>query len=620
MNVDFQANGEENQPEEKVNLNDKIMDSDTKELGSNDKLPSLTCIQKQVRENLDLMRSKTYEITDKTILSEMNEELKKLREKIPNTSFNISKPVQMSSRKPLSLSLRKKRKTKNMLNEDMEITTCTKSKDTLMPSMPENFDPLSNNFEQQCNQVRSSWSGQEVINLRLIGPYLLTNDSFKCIKDFLSDEVIDGFIFSLVKSEQKNRKCFHLNSIAMTSIIEGVKDIHSNLRRVSSLMSFDALIGAYNEGGFHWCLVNRFELGLEEKRPEMQWSIETPNHALQIDGRSCGVYVLKYVENFLLGKGFNFTWTDRDIEDIRFSLAVYLLSISTPRIPNLNVSDDKDVTVINSTTDKNKIPVQRNLRNILGKRKSSTFVYPSPKKSKMLYCVCRLPDTGSLYWQCCKCTDWFHPACIHRDQKDSPNPFYCDKCLHIHCKEFPIENVLSYMNDHDNKEIKFAVNLNTVLSKMHGAYMKCYKITSSSVYNSHLDWLKRHCTFIRNKGNVQGCPYGFGFHVYSQEAILTVERNLRNVFMKKKRLYSIEMELDGDNIGSTRLKRMVKNDIEIGEKYINTALLKEALIDILIQVSGMPYQQADTLLQKTEGKTLKKCIVAGLKLRSEVKI
>ncbi|KAL4223349.1 hypothetical protein ACF0H5_016820 [Mactra antiquata] len=78
----------------------------------------------------------------------------------------------------------------------------------------------------------------------------------------------------------------------------------------------------------------------------------------------------------------------------------------------------------------------RTMRNILGKRKSPSYIYSEIQRKRKLHCVCQKPENDSL---CTECKEWYHPECIQHDKKDSPKPFYCPSCLSKLVKDMEIQ-------------------------------------------------------------------------------------------------------------------------------------------------------------------------------------
>lgn len=109
--------------------------------------------------------------------------------------------------------------------------------------------------QDKCREIERIWRGGEM-ETRHNGPYYLTSESIRFIKTQLPDEVIDAFLHDLTKG----KSTLHINSITLTAIFEGNEDIHHGLKSQPNVMDYDTIIGAHNEGGGHWVLIQFLEV------------------------------------------------------------------------------------------------------------------------------------------------------------------------------------------------------------------------------------------------------------------------------------------------------------------------------------------------------------------------
>ncbi|KAH3695408.1 hypothetical protein DPMN_082867 [Dreissena polymorpha] len=112
---------------------------------------------------------------------------------------------------------------------------------------------------------------------------------------------------------------------------------------------------------------------------------------------------------------------------------------------------------------------------------------------------------------------------------------------------------------------------------MHKAFQRCYLILTSKVEQSDVPWLKRHCKFVA----APTCParcIGFGFAVFSQEAILAVEKNIRKTFEENGAQPLINI------LACRQLAIDLKKKDSLANKYIVDVLIKEALVVLMEQV------------------------------------
>lgn len=76
---------------------------------------TLRSLQRRVREQLDLLRERTYTIEDKPVLQRLETSLNDMYRDLPKTS--LPKPTDVDIRKRKSLSLRKKKKNQHIFYE-----------------------------------------------------------------------------------------------------------------------------------------------------------------------------------------------------------------------------------------------------------------------------------------------------------------------------------------------------------------------------------------------------------------------------------------------------------------------------------------------------------------------
>ncbi|XP_052216888.1 uncharacterized protein LOC127834853 [Dreissena polymorpha] len=162
-----------------------------------------------------------------------------------------------------------------------------------------------------------------------VGSFTVWNNSFHFLKTMLPDEIMDAFLHLLCLPLDGS---LHVASTVWTAIFLGQDpDKHRYLSEVQ-ILEYDHLVGAVNEGGFHWSLIvvqpkdNKvlYINPMGEQNVSQQqilqhwikfvhirrsssidmggpthWNILCPRHAKQSDSISCGVYVLKVMESVI---------------------------------------------------------------------------------------------------------------------------------------------------------------------------------------------------------------------------------------------------------------------------------------------------------------------------------
>ncbi|KAL4223709.1 COMPASS (complex proteins associated with Set1p) component [Mactra antiquata] len=322
----------------------------------------------------------------------------------------------------------------------------------------------------------------------------------------------------------------------------------------------------------------RYDAGLEEVSAE-NWTLNCPPCARQSDGSSCGIYVLKFAENWLNGKSLLFRWNQMEIFSARKSLAIYMVSTAKNTEPsNINMT-----TKTNDKTQEDEV-----------------------------FCVCKEADNGKLYWQCIWCDEWFHPSCIKRDDvESSPNPFYCDECLDINLRSW---DVINYFDDEDEDSETFAINSSAALSKMKDAYKICYKITTSTASKSKMEWLQSHLRFVDGKRIL--CN-GYGFGVFTQQALFNVKRNLMKHFFEKKSCVSVQGTVP--QMANEKMIRAFQEDGYLASEYVSNVLLEEALKKIMQLVFGISYKVSHGYLKITVSNSMNRSVNKALEIREKIK-
>nr|XP_033494403.1 sentrin-specific protease 1-like isoform X1 [Epinephelus lanceolatus]XP_033494404.1 sentrin-specific protease 1-like isoform X1 [Epinephelus lanceolatus]XP_033494405.1 sentrin-specific protease 1-like isoform X1 [Epinephelus lanceolatus] len=200
-------------------------------------------------------------------------------------------------------------------------------------------------------QVLQIWSEEAVIRVEaVVGPYKLYDSSLKTLKgmNWLSDEVIDSYLHILAE-EQKDH-IFVLSSVVSTSLFNG----QFRCVRKMIIPNRDLWLCPYNTGG-HWILVivkmsgkallvidplsneqrysrrilrnwRNFLRMREHQSSSASWTVETLGHELQVNGSSCGVLILKFVEEYLQsGSIFDVKTDPASVQAARLHIACKLI-------------------------------------------------------------------------------------------------------------------------------------------------------------------------------------------------------------------------------------------------------------------------------------------------------
>ncbi|XP_033729820.1 uncharacterized protein LOC117319020 [Pecten maximus] len=128
------------------------------------------------------------------------------------------------------------------------------SQDKVLLESNDSLVETDGNQESECiKMINKIWRNKQGHNILLakIGPYNIYDNSVLYLQSTLSDEVIDAYIHHLTNGLEN---VYHVNCLAMTAIFNGEDVVHGMLKKVD-IYSYDTLIGAYNEGGFHWTLI-----------------------------------------------------------------------------------------------------------------------------------------------------------------------------------------------------------------------------------------------------------------------------------------------------------------------------------------------------------------------------
>lgn len=197
----------------------------------------------------------------------------------------------------------------------------------------------NNTLSQSNSNVIPSWTitdleelfaqtnADDTTPVAKIGPYTLLKSSFYYLKNKLSDEIIDAYMTQVVR--EKN--VLYVDTITATNIFEGRMD-KTNLLCNENFQEYNECLAVVNEGGDHWILLiinwteqkivyinplgecqsslqlycqrwydfldKRSEEGLDKSLPR-PWRMMTVPHQKQNDSVSCGIYVLKFAEQYL---------------------------------------------------------------------------------------------------------------------------------------------------------------------------------------------------------------------------------------------------------------------------------------------------------------------------------
>lgn len=199
---------------------------------------------KMYNERADIYAPKHAD-EEQTLRCELLETMKELQNDIYLLPFSgvvdlkedlSSARTKVSRYRPEGLPIRHKQTQRKPQTED------ERQRD-LVPLMRDEIDEVLNGI------WNSNASQDPVVE---VGPYLIRNNSFHYIQSTLSDEVIDTSLHILSKNVEQNVKC--VTSVVMTAIFTGQSDLHGLLRK-DNIHMFDYVVGAVNEGGFHWTLV-----------------------------------------------------------------------------------------------------------------------------------------------------------------------------------------------------------------------------------------------------------------------------------------------------------------------------------------------------------------------------
>lgn len=132
-----------------------------------------------------------------------------------------------------------------------------------------------------------------------------------------------------------------------------------------------------------------------------------------------------------------------------------------------------------------------------------------------------------------------------------------------------------------------------------------------------MPWLQRHCCFV----DTLQLPvlHGFGFGVFSQQALMLVIRNINDSFviMDPNRLFGIRSAIK--DLASERQKSACKDDFTLADSYFNCVLLKEALVFILQNFSGCTYQEAERECTRTDHRVMIKSLELSMTCREDIK-
>ncbi|XP_071151307.1 uncharacterized protein [Mytilus edulis] len=209
-----------------------------------------------------------------------------------------------------------------------------------------------------CEEVLSEiWrsKSRDANTISKVGPYSISIDALNTIQHWLSDEVMNAYLYML--SENFPQVC-HINSVLMTAVFNDQPQIHSLLHQYD-FKEFDTIIGAVHENDNHWTLMvillqqqiilyfnpmgelflseqkllqnwffflkERSKLGLVDIATT-QWNIGSLLHSKQEDDISCGLYVLKMAENVLSGTTLEFDMSQKDLNDFRMYVGKCLLT------------------------------------------------------------------------------------------------------------------------------------------------------------------------------------------------------------------------------------------------------------------------------------------------------
>ncbi|XP_053396962.1 uncharacterized protein LOC123544416 isoform X2 [Mercenaria mercenaria] len=608
--------------------------------------------QRIARDVIKKLTSMTYDITDTLTLRKIQNSVNILIKEVDvRSTISSSKYVPLRKRRSLRKHSKRcgvkarnlKKHSKLEIPKDVPVYDHTSSCDKegqlfedvsvpVIPCLPE--DCIPENHPELCQEVERMWkSRSEQLEPRSVGPYPLTAQSFWCTNNLLCDEVIDAFLHEVVGRYQ-GQKVYHLNCITMTSIFEAQQEIHRCLRRVPSLMMYDTIIGAYNEAGCHWCLIiilpkerkllyinplgtldvleqdivlkwfnflkSRYDEGIDSVLPG-EWDMETPCHAKQSDGSSCGIYVLKLAENYLAGRTLAFEWSKEEVQHARLSLAVFLLSVSRSTAAVCVEEDTANCEDSNqdrtSADDKDEKTYKlRGMRRL--NRKRSSFVYPEvkvePKKIK-LYCLCQQPNDKKRFMIFCDfCLEWFHLECLGIEKKDIPKkgmPFICTQC-----SVFSVPDVLKPSLDDDEEEeeleTNFFIDTNTLCKHMSAAVIRVKCIVSNKSQKRKEPWMARHLLYRNGKMTKSN---GYGYAVFSQRAVECARFYVKKMFLKNEYRSLFHYEGTVTGMSDQKLVQHFKSDkhTPLAEMYIDQVLVPEALCCVIQDFTGWDYQYCD---------------------------
>ncbi|KAL5019429.1 hypothetical protein ScPMuIL_003487 [Solemya velum] len=488
---------------------------------------------------------------------------------------------------------------------DGTVEECEK---TPMPNEKTETNERVSTMEQLPNSMNSVACGA-------VGPYTLYPTSFASIRTLVTDEVIDAYLHLIT---QNRGDIYHINCVVMTSIFCGRGNIHlHSLLQQVNIDNYTEILGAINEGGNHWSLViirptqkillylNPMGEILDSKQKLLQnwyaflklreeagvqaafgsWSIDTLPHCCQIDGSSCGIYVLKFAENYLLGNTLTVNWTKFDLIKIREEVSsVLLAAIGQP--------EDDHHTLTSSTN----IEAPREIAQAVRKRKKrrmSSFIYQDQKKIMReikVFCKCKQPyDKKKFMIYCEGCQEWFHLDCIGCTTKDVPRKkkkFYCPECKMGTAKV-----------DHLNEEtLKKIIN-----------HVK--EITSCSKVDCKEEEHQRHHGYLKQPiGIHRKCMKrcGFGLSQFPQKFIESLGENLIsrlvvNLYKDKRKPYTggRYSTLKG-LVENSHLGKMLYEKKTFAVHYVMDVLLNEGLIYIYRQQSNLEYTEAQEHLSSSE--------------------
>ncbi|XP_052239075.1 uncharacterized protein LOC127850238 [Dreissena polymorpha] len=276
----------------------------------------------------------------------------------------------------------------------------------------------------------------------------------------------------------------------------------------------------------------------------------------------------------------------RDVE--RMEKDVFVSEKGTESLPCSNVDTDAET-------------VNRN--GIKQKKKRSSWEYQEltrPKKRKQTFCVCDRPDDGRLYWMCDHCKDWVHPECIKRDHADCPKPFCAHHDVHIRKWEVTDSAEKCGFEESDGPEDveRFLITLDVAVKVVPVAYKTCFSIVTSTVEDSDVLWLQNHCTFITNVDAAPKSSIGYGFGVFTLEALTVVEKNIQDTFSENGNHPLVKL------VANEKLKSAFKKNKRLVSSYTESVLVKEACSVIMQEATGCSYKEATEALQRTVAKSI----------------